>query len=47
MFSQKLFRAQLAFHKDIDYSEEDEYLVEPIPEKEIRDYLIDVATDIL
>jgi hypothetical protein len=47
MFSQKLFRAQLAYHKDIDYSEEVEYLAEPIPEKLIRDYLIDVATDIL
>ncbi len=47
LFSQKLFRAQLAYHKDIDYSEEVDYLVEPIDEKVIRDYLIEVATDIL
>lgn len=46
LFSQKLFRAQLAFHNDIDYSEEVEYLVEPINQQHIREYLIDVATEI-
>lgn len=45
-FSAKLFRQQLAFHKDIDYSEPVEYLVEPVPEADIRDFLIDKATDI-
>jgi len=45
-FSGKLFRQQLAFHKDIDYSEAIEYLVPPIPEEEIKSFLIDKATDI-
>lgn len=46
-FSEKLFREQLAFHKDIDYSEEVEYVVTnpPTPD-EIRYTLIEKATDI-
>jgi hypothetical protein len=46
-FSEKLFREQLAYHKDIDYSEPVEYLVEPVNDKEIKDFLLDVATEIL
>ena len=46
-FSEKLFREQLAFHKDIDYSERVEYLVEPVSDEVIRSFLLDVATDIL
>ncbi len=46
-FSEKLFREQLAFHKDIDYSEPVDYLVSPIPEKEIKRFLIKEAIDIL
>jgi hypothetical protein len=45
-FSEKLFREQLAFHKDIDYSEALEYLVQPVPDDEIKSFLIDKATDI-
>jgi hypothetical protein len=45
-FSGKLFREQLAFHKDIDHSEPIEYLVPPVPEEEIKQFLIDQATDI-
>lgn len=45
-FSEKLFREQLAFHKDIDYSEQVEFLVQPVPEKEIKEFLIDKATDL-
>ena len=45
-FSGKLFRQQLAFHKDIDYSESVDYLVQPVPEDEIKSFLIDKATDI-
>lgn len=45
-FSEKLFRQQLAFHKDIDYTEPVEFLVEPVPDKVIRAFLIDVAIDI-
>ena len=45
-FSEKLFRAQLAFHKDIDYSEEVEYVIPnpPTPD-EIRNGLIEKAAD--
>jgi len=45
-FSEKLFRQQLAFHKDIDYSEPVEFLVQPVPDDEIKNFLIDKATDI-
>jgi hypothetical protein len=46
-FSEKLFREQLAFHKDINYSEEVEYVIPnpPTPD-EIRNELIEKATDI-
>jgi len=46
LFSEKLFCEQLAFHKDIDYSEPVEYLVEPVADDEIKSFLIDKATDI-
>jgi len=46
-YSEKLFREQLAFHKDIDYSETVEYIVAPIPEEEIKEFLIKKAIDIL
>jgi hypothetical protein len=39
-YAEKLFRQQLAFHKDIDYSEAVEYLVEVPSEHEIREFLI-------
>ena len=45
-FSGKLFREQLIFFKDIDHSEPVDYLVTPVPEDEIKKYLIDVATNI-
>ncbi|HEY9168432.1 MAG TPA: nucleotidyl transferase AbiEii/AbiGii toxin family protein [Lutibacter sp.] len=45
-FSEKLFRQQLAFYKDIDYTEPVEFLVQPVPDKEIKDFLTDMATDI-
>lgn len=46
-FSEKLFREQLAFHKDIDYSETVDYIYNPVDENEIKEFLIDKATDIL
>lgn len=46
MYSEKLFRQQLAWHKDIDYSEQAEYLVPSPSETEIKQFLIDVATDL-
>lgn len=46
-FSEKLFREQLAYHKDIDYTESVEFLVERVSDEEIKDFLLDVATEIL
>jgi len=46
MFSEKLFREQLAFHKDINYSEPVEYISTPVPEDEIKNFLIEKAIDI-
>ena len=46
MFSEKLFREQLAFHKDINYSEPIEYLTSPVPEEDIKNFLIEKAIDI-
>jgi len=45
-FSGKLFREQLSFHKDIDHSEPIEYIIPAVPEEEIKEFLIDKATDI-
>ena len=46
LFSEKLFRAQLSYFDDIDYSETIEFLVPPVPDEEIKTFLIDKATDI-
>ena len=45
-YSEKLFREQLAFHKDIDFSEPIEYLGTPVPEKEIKEFLTEKAIDL-
>ena len=43
--TEKLLRNQLVFHKDIDYNEEVDYVIDnPPSEKEIKDFLIEVAT---
>ncbi len=46
-FSEKLFREQLAYHKDIDYTEKVDYLIEPPSDKEIKEFLINEGTRIL
>ncbi|MBW6490488.1 MAG: hypothetical protein K0B15_04755 [Lentimicrobium sp.] len=46
LFSEKLFRAQLSYFDDIDYSEPVEYLIQPVSDEEIKTFLIDKATDI-
>ena len=38
-FSEKLFRQQLAFHKDIDFSEPVEFIGEPVSDNNIMEYL--------
>jgi Nucleotidyl transferase AbiEii toxin, Type IV TA system len=45
-FSAKLFRQQLAFHKDIDYGEHVEFITVPVSDDEIKAFLIDKATDL-
>jgi hypothetical protein len=39
LFSEKLFRAQLSYFDDIDYSEEVEYIVPEVPKDEIQTWL--------
>ena len=46
-FSEKLFRQQLAFHKDIDFSEPVEFIGEPIPDDFIKEYLKEKAIEFL
>jgi hypothetical protein len=46
LFSGKLFRAQLAYFEDIDHSEPIDYLTPAVPDNEIKEFLIDKATDI-
>jgi hypothetical protein len=46
LFSEKLFREQMAFHDDIDYSEPVEYLPGfEIPDKEIREFLLNKSLE--
>jgi hypothetical protein len=45
-FSEKLFRQQLTYHKDIDYQESVEYITTPVEEDEIKSFLIEKSTDI-
>ncbi|MCK4654417.1 MAG: hypothetical protein KAU01_08225 [Candidatus Cloacimonetes bacterium] len=45
-FNPKLFKEQLSYFDDIDYSEEVVYLPgQDVPEEEIKRFLIDVATE--
>ena len=46
LFSEKLFRAQLSYYKDIDYSEPIDYLTEPVDEEEIKKFLTLLSTNI-
>jgi len=46
LFSEKLFRAQLSYFADIDYSEPVEYIGEEIPEDVIKQFLINKAIDL-
>jgi len=43
LFSEKLFRQQLCYFKDIDFSEEVIYLKEEIPKETIEKFLIEVS----
>ncbi len=43
LFSEKLFRAQLCYFNDIDYSEAVEYLIKQPSDKEIKEFLTETA----
>lgn len=44
VFSEKLFRQQLCYFADIDHSEKVDFIAENIPNQQIQDYLIEIAT---
>lgn len=47
LFSEKLFRQQIAFHQDIDFTESVEYIGSfSLEDQEIKNFLIDKATTI-
>ena len=41
---EKLFREQLSYFDDIDYSEKIDYLEDETDEKTIKEFLVDIAT---
>lgn len=47
LFSEKLFRAQISYFEDIDYSEPVEFLGEPVPEDAIKAFLTEKAIDFI
>jgi len=46
LFSEKLFRAQLSYFADVNFSESIEYLGTPVPENEIKEFLTEKAIDL-
>ena len=47
LFSDKLFRSQLSYFEDVDYSEEVDYIIpSPPSDDRIKQYLIDISTAI-
>lgn len=44
LFNEKLFRQQLTYYQDVNYSEPIEYLKEAVEQKEIENYLTQLAT---
>ena len=48
LFSDKMFRIQLSYFDDVDYSEEVEYLIpDPPTNEEIKAYLVGISTEVL
>jgi len=45
-FNAKLFREQLCYFKDIDYSERIDYIGYSLEDEEIKEFLVSIATDI-
>ena len=47
LFSDKLFRSQLSYFEDVDYSEEVDYIIPSPPSDDgIKQYLIEISTAI-
>jgi hypothetical protein len=46
MFSEKLFRAQLSYFEDIDFTEPIDFLGDKIPEDTIKDFLIEKSINL-
>lgn len=46
LFSEKMFRIQLSYFDDVDYSEEVVYMNENIEDKEVKNYLIHISADL-
>lgn len=47
LFSDKLFRSQLSYFEDVDYTEEVDYIISSPPtDDEIKQYLVDVSTSL-
>lgn len=48
LFSEKLFRSQLSYYDDVDYSEDIDYLVSEVPsDEEIKMFLTDISIQVL
>ena len=43
-YNEKLFREQLCYFQDVDYSEKVDFVIQPISDEEIKKFLTDVAT---
>jgi len=43
-YNEKLFREQLCYFQDVDYSEKVDFVVQPVSDEEIKKFLTDVAT---
>lgn len=43
LFSKKMFVQQLCYFNDIDYTEEVDYLIDPVSENKIKEYLTQIA----
>lgn len=43
-YNEKLFREQLCYFEDVDYSEKVDFVVQPVPDEEIKQFLTDIAT---
>ena len=44
-FNGRLFRNQLRYFDDINYEEKVEYLVKPVPEEKIKEFLTDISLE--